>query len=181
VESAIGTTLHLDPGTRPSLLRALHYLLLDWEADEFMQFMADLDRNEDGGLQIMYGIDGRRDLAESVREDGHRPVFSRTSSRAPPPPPRVAATSSAPDSPRLRPSTCFARATTLAAASSGGPVEDGAPVTCRLLRRSATRVAVQHASWHDHAKWMTTTHPRRLQAAGKLTWSRNLRAAPTTT
>ena len=61
------------------LLRALHYLLLDWEADEFMQFMADLDRDDDGGLQIMYGIDGRRDLAESVREDlsgynGARPV-----------------------------------------------------------------------------------------------------------
>jgi GH15 family glucan-1,4-alpha-glucosidase len=61
------------------LLRALHYLLLDWEADEFMQFMADLERNDDGGLQIMYGIDGRRDLTESVREDlsgyaGARPV-----------------------------------------------------------------------------------------------------------
>jgi GH15 family glucan-1,4-alpha-glucosidase len=51
------------------LLRALHYLLLDWEADEFMQFMADLDRSDDGGLQIMYGIDGRRDLTESLRED----------------------------------------------------------------------------------------------------------------
>jgi GH15 family glucan-1,4-alpha-glucosidase len=61
------------------LLRALHYLLLDWEADEFMQFIADLDRTADGGLQIMYGIDGRRDLTESVREDlsgygGARPV-----------------------------------------------------------------------------------------------------------
>jgi GH15 family glucan-1,4-alpha-glucosidase len=61
------------------LLRALHYLLLDWEADEFMQFIADLERNDDGGLQIMYGIDGRRDLTESVREDlsgygGARPV-----------------------------------------------------------------------------------------------------------
>ena len=61
------------------LLRALHYLLLDWEADEFMQFIADLDRNDDGALQIMYGIDGRRDLTESVREDlsgygGARPV-----------------------------------------------------------------------------------------------------------
>jgi GH15 family glucan-1,4-alpha-glucosidase len=61
------------------LLRALHYLLLDWEADEFMQFIADLERNEDGGLQIMYGIDGRRDLTESAREnlsgyDGARPV-----------------------------------------------------------------------------------------------------------
>ncbi|MGZ6661492.1 MAG: glycoside hydrolase family 15 protein [Solirubrobacteraceae bacterium] len=51
------------------LLRALHYLLLDWEADEFMQFMADVERNDDGGLQIMYGIDGRRELTESVRED----------------------------------------------------------------------------------------------------------------
>ncbi|HTT27290.1 MAG TPA: glycoside hydrolase family 15 protein [Solirubrobacteraceae bacterium] len=60
-------------------LQALHYLDLDWEADEFMQFIADLDRNEDGGLQIMYGIDGRRDLTEELREDlsgygGARPV-----------------------------------------------------------------------------------------------------------
>jgi alpha,alpha-trehalase len=51
------------------LLRALHYLTLDWEADEFMQFIADLERNDDGGLQIMYGIDGRRDLTESMREE----------------------------------------------------------------------------------------------------------------
>ncbi|HEX5193841.1 MAG TPA: glycoside hydrolase family 15 protein [Solirubrobacteraceae bacterium] len=50
-------------------LQALHYLLLDWEADEFMQFVADLERNDDGALQIMYGIDGRRDLTETVRED----------------------------------------------------------------------------------------------------------------
>jgi len=50
------------------LLRALHYLTLDWEADD-MQFMADVERNDDGGLQIMYGIDGRRELNESIRED----------------------------------------------------------------------------------------------------------------
>jgi GH15 family glucan-1,4-alpha-glucosidase len=50
-------------------LQALHYLNLDWEADEFVQFIADLDANEDGGLQIMYGIDGRRDLSESTRDD----------------------------------------------------------------------------------------------------------------
>jgi GH15 family glucan-1,4-alpha-glucosidase len=60
-------------------LQALHYLNLDWEADEFMQFVADLERNEDGGLQIMYGIDGRRDLTETTRDDltgyaGARPV-----------------------------------------------------------------------------------------------------------
>src|SRR5205823_5029819 len=50
-------------------LQALHYLNLDWESDEFMQFIADLETNEDGGLQIMYGIDGRRDLTETLRED----------------------------------------------------------------------------------------------------------------
>src|SRR5437763_1374564 len=50
-------------------LQALHYLNLDWEADEFMQFVADLEPNEDGALQIMYEIDGRRDLAESFREE----------------------------------------------------------------------------------------------------------------
>jgi alpha,alpha-trehalase len=60
-------------------LQALHYLDLDWEADEFMQFVADLEPNEDGGLQIMYGIDGRRDLTESTRDDlsgyaGAKPV-----------------------------------------------------------------------------------------------------------
>jgi GH15 family glucan-1,4-alpha-glucosidase len=60
-------------------LQALHYLLLDWEADEFMQFVADVEPNSDGGLQIMYGIDGRRDLTETTRDElsgyeGARPV-----------------------------------------------------------------------------------------------------------
>jgi alpha,alpha-trehalase len=60
-------------------LQALHYLNLDWEADEFMQFVADLEANDDGALQIMYGIDGRRDLTETTRDDlsgyaGARPV-----------------------------------------------------------------------------------------------------------
>ena len=50
-------------------LQALHFLDLDYEANEFMQFIADLELNEDGGLQIMYGIDGRRDLTESTRDD----------------------------------------------------------------------------------------------------------------
>ena len=50
-------------------LQALHWLNLDWEADEFMQFVADLEPNEDGALQIMYGIDGRRDLTESTRDE----------------------------------------------------------------------------------------------------------------
>ena len=50
-------------------LHALHWLLLDWEADEFMQFVADVEPNADGALQIMYGIDGRRDLTETTRDD----------------------------------------------------------------------------------------------------------------
>ena len=60
-------------------LQALHWLNLDWEADEFMQFVADVEPNDDGGMQIMYGIDGRRDLTESTLDDlsgyaGARPV-----------------------------------------------------------------------------------------------------------
>ncbi|HEV7146800.1 MAG TPA: glycoside hydrolase family 15 protein [Pedococcus sp.] len=60
-------------------LQALHFLNLDWEADEFIQFVADLEPNQDGALQIMYGIDGRRDLTESTRDElsgyaGARPV-----------------------------------------------------------------------------------------------------------
>ena len=60
-------------------MQALHFLNLDWEADEFIQFVADLEPTETGALQIMYGIDGRRDLTESTRDDlsgyaGARPV-----------------------------------------------------------------------------------------------------------
>ena len=60
-------------------LQALHYLLLDTEADEFMQFVADLEPNDDGSLQIMYGIGGERDLTETTRDElsgyqGSKPV-----------------------------------------------------------------------------------------------------------
>ncbi|HTR88710.1 MAG TPA: glycoside hydrolase family 15 protein, partial [Solirubrobacteraceae bacterium] len=46
-------------------LWALHALGLDWEADDFVQYVAELERNEDGSLQIMYGIKGHKELEES--------------------------------------------------------------------------------------------------------------------
>jgi alpha,alpha-trehalase len=60
-------------------LWALHALGLNWEADDFVQYVADMERNEDGSLQIMYGIKGQKDLTESTLEhlkgyEGARPV-----------------------------------------------------------------------------------------------------------
>jgi GH15 family glucan-1,4-alpha-glucosidase len=60
-------------------LWGLHALGLDWEADDFIQYLADLERNEDGSLQIMYGIKGNKDLQESTLDhlkgyQGARPV-----------------------------------------------------------------------------------------------------------
>jgi GH15 family glucan-1,4-alpha-glucosidase len=49
-------------------LWALHALGLDWEADDFMQFVADLERDKNGALQIMYGVGGERDLHEQQLE-----------------------------------------------------------------------------------------------------------------
>jgi len=60
-------------------LWGLHALGLNWEADDFIEYVADLERNEDGSLQIMYGIKGQKDLEESTLAnlkgyDGARPV-----------------------------------------------------------------------------------------------------------
>jgi alpha,alpha-trehalase len=60
-------------------LWGLHALGLNWEADDFVQYLADMERNEDGSLQIMYGIKGEKMLEESVLGhlkgyEGARPV-----------------------------------------------------------------------------------------------------------
>jgi GH15 family glucan-1,4-alpha-glucosidase len=57
-------------------LWALHALGLDWEADDFMQFVADLERDGDGALQIMYGLRGERDLTE--QELSHLTGYDRS-------------------------------------------------------------------------------------------------------
>jgi GH15 family glucan-1,4-alpha-glucosidase len=60
-------------------LWGLHALGLDWEADDFVQYVADMERNDDGSLQIMYGIKGQKELTESTLDhlrgyEGARPV-----------------------------------------------------------------------------------------------------------
>ena len=60
-------------------LWGLHALDLDWEANDFMEYLADLQRNKDGSLQIMYGIGGERNLRETTLRhlkgyEGSRPV-----------------------------------------------------------------------------------------------------------
>jgi len=60
-------------------LWGLHALGLDWEADDFVQYLADLERDENGSLQIMYGVKGQKELRESTLDhlkgyEGARPV-----------------------------------------------------------------------------------------------------------
>jgi GH15 family glucan-1,4-alpha-glucosidase len=45
-------------------LYGLHVMGLDWEARDFMEFVADVSLREGSEIQIMYGIGGERDLEE---------------------------------------------------------------------------------------------------------------------
>ena len=49
------------------MLWGLYTLGFDWEANDFFYFIADV-AGEDAALQVMYGIGGERELAESVLE-----------------------------------------------------------------------------------------------------------------
>src|SRR5919199_2919432 len=48
------------------MLWALATLGFEWEASDFFQFLADVAATADGGLQIMYAVDGRAQLDEDV-------------------------------------------------------------------------------------------------------------------
>ncbi len=60
------------------MLWSLYTLGFDWEANDFFHFIADV-ADTDADLQVMYGVDGERDLAEHVIDhmggyEGARPV-----------------------------------------------------------------------------------------------------------
>jgi GH15 family glucan-1,4-alpha-glucosidase len=48
------------------MLWGLATLGFEWEASDFFQFLADVAETADGGLQIMYAVDGRAELDEQV-------------------------------------------------------------------------------------------------------------------
>ena len=128
-------------------LQALHWLNLDWEADEFIQFVADLEVNDDGGLQIMYGIDGRRDLTES-----ELPHMSGYAGRVPFGSATVPTTSARTTSSGRRSTrSCCTRAA--ASASRGGYGRSSRP---RLSPRRACGVSPTRASGRLAASRSTT-------------------------
>ena len=137
-------------------LQALHWLNLDWEADEFMQFVADLEPNEDGALQIMYGIDGRRDLTESTLDDltgyaGARPVRDRQRRVRPAPERRLSA-------------RCSTRSSSTRITASASPADCGRSSSRRPSARAACGRSRTRASGRHAASRSTTS--RRSSCAG---------------
>ena len=61
------------------MLWGLYTLGFEWEANDFFYFLADVAEADPGDLQIMYGIDGERELPEQTLDhlsgyEGARPV-----------------------------------------------------------------------------------------------------------
>ena len=169
-------------------LQALHWLNLDWEADEFMQFVADLEPNDDGALQIMYGIDGRRDLTESTRDDlsgyaGARPGADRQRRLRPAPERRLRRGA------RLDPAAHAAQPAAAAAAvadrAGAGRVRDAGLARARpghlggARRAAALRLLEAHVLGGDRPRGEARRDPRRPRAAGRVARRRPRRSGPT--
>ena len=151
-------------------LQALHWLNLDWEADEFMQFIADLEPNADGSLQIMYGIDGRRDLTESTRDDlsgyaGARAGADRQRRLRPAPERRLRRRAGL--DPAAHPAQPAAAAAAVADRGDAGGVRDARLARARpghlggARRAAALRVVEAHVLGRDGPRRQARRDPRR--------------------
>ena len=135
---------------------------IDWEAEEFMQFVADLEPNGDGSLQIMYGIDGR---ARSHRVDPRAAVrLCRRSSG----PDRQWCVRSASER-RFRCSPCLDLASYAAQPTASSPVV----ADCRVAGAGATAV------WQepDQGIWEARGKPQHYVSSKLMCWVAMDRAA----
>ena len=169
-------------------LRALHWLNLDWEAEEFMQYVADLEPNADGAMQIMYGIDGRRDLD---RVHPRRPLRLRRRAagadrqRRVRPAPERRLRRRAGLHPAAHPPQPAAVAAAVADRRDAGRVRDTRLARARpghlggARRAAAVRLVEAHVLGRDGPGGQARRHPRRQREAGPLArrWPR--RSAPT--
>ena len=64
-----GTTVTAGSGDSTFTLQALHWMSLDWEADEYMQFVGELRLNKDGHCRSCMGLTGVETSLESQRDD----------------------------------------------------------------------------------------------------------------
>ena len=169
-------------------LQALHWLNLDWEADEFMQFVADLEPTEDGSLQIMYGIDGRRDLTESTRDDlsriRGRPARADRQRRLRPAPERRlrrgARLDPAPHAPQRAPAAPPVADRRVAGRVRDAGLARAGPGDLGGARRApALRVLEAHVLGRPRPGREARRHPRRPGARGRLARRPRRRSAPT--
>ena len=160
-------------------LQALHFLNLDWEADEFMQFVADLEPNEDGGAPDH--VRDRRSAGPD-RVDARRPLRVRG---------RAARCGSATARSTSARTTCSARCSTRScctpAAASGcraacgrssrrrpsAPRRSGASPTRGSGRRAASRSTTCRRSscagwrWTAPRSWPTSAATRSCTSLGR--------------
>ena len=137
-------------------LWALHALGLNWEADDFIQYVADMERNEDGSLQIMYGIKGQKDL-DGVDARAPQGLRGRaTGARSATAPTTSARTTSS--------GRCSTRSTCTPRSATTYPSGCG--------RCSTTRCECAEAAWKepDQGIWEARGEPRHYVSSKLMCW-----------